>query len=432
MNYTQNQKIMQVSISTLVVGIDVGSEYHYARAFDYRGMEFSRSAYGFGNFSDGFEKVLAWINDMKKKNGKKDVIVGMEPTGHYWFCLGNFLMKHDIRVVLVNPHSVKKSKELDDNSPSKNDRKDPKVIAGLVKDGRYQLPYIPDGIYADLRGASNIRAMLIEEKIRIANRIQRWIKIHFPEYSEVYSKFDAKSGLMVLEKAALPSEIVNLGADGIVHIWRDAKLRAAGIDRALDLWVAAKRSIGITVGSETAKLEISILIQDYKTKLEQLTEIMQKIEEYCNKIPAIAKLLEIPGVGIATASTIVAEVGDIRRFDSPKQLQKLAGLEITANSSGKHNGQSGISRRGRKRLRYVLFEVAMALVCKNREFKELHRYYTTRTKNPLKKMQSIMAVACKFMRVAFAVLKKGVSYNPEKMVADIKRPDGYKVYNVAA
>lgn len=147
MNYTQNQKIMQVSISTLVVGIDVGSEYHYARAFDYRGMEFSRSAYGFGNFSDGFEKVLAWINDMKKKNGKKDVIVGMEPTGHYWFCLGNFLMKHDIRVVLVNPHSVKKSKELDDNSPSKNDRKDPKVIAGLVKDGRYQLPYIPDGIY---------------------------------------------------------------------------------------------------------------------------------------------------------------------------------------------------------------------------------------------------------------------------------------------
>ena len=330
MNYTQNQKIMQVSISTLVVGIDVGSEYHYARAFDYRGMEFSRSAYGFGNFSDGFEKVLAWINDMKKKNGKKDVIVGMEPTGHYWFCLGNFLMKHDIRVVLVNPHSVKKSKELDDNSPSKNDRKDPKVIAGLVKDGRYQLPYIPDGIYADLRGASNIRAMLIEEKIRIANRIQRWIKIHFPEYSEVYSKFDAKSGLMVLEKAALPSEIVNLGADGIVHIWRDAKLRAAGIDRALDLWVAAKRSIGITAGSETAKLEISILIQDYKTKLEQLTEIMQKIEEYCNKIPAMAKLLEIPGVGIATASTIVAEVGDIRRFDSPKQLQKLAGLEITA------------------------------------------------------------------------------------------------------
>lgn len=47
-------------------------------------------------------------------------------------------------------------------------------------------------------------------------------------------------------------------------------------------------------------------------------------------------------------------------------------------------------------------------------------------------MQSIMVLACKFLRVAFAVLKKGVSYNPKKMVADIKRPDGYKRYNVAA
>lgn len=432
MNYTQNQKIMQVSISTLVVGIDVGSEYHYARAFDYRGVEFSKSAYGFGNLRDGFERVLAWIDDMKRKNGKDNVIVGMEPTGHYWFCLGNFLMEHGIRVVLVNPHSVKKSKELDDNSPSKNDRKDPKVIAGLVKDGRYQLPYIPDGIYAELRGASNIRAMLMEEKIRIANRIQRWIKIHFPEYGGLYKKFDAKSGLMVLEKASLPSEIVELGAEGIVKIWRDAKLRGAGIDRAIDLKMAAKRSIGVTAGSETAKLELSMLLQDYKAKQKQLAEIMHKIEEYCNEIPAMAKLLAIPGVGIATASTIVAEVGDIRRFDSPKQLQKLAGLEITSNSSGKHNGQSGISRRGRKRLRYVLFEVAMALVCKNKEFKELHRYYTTRCKNPLKKMQSLMAVACKFLRIAFAILKKGVSYDPDKMVTDIKRPEGYEDCNVAA
>lgn len=42
MNYTQNQKIMQVSISTLVAGIDVRSEYHYARTFDYQGVEFSK------------------------------------------------------------------------------------------------------------------------------------------------------------------------------------------------------------------------------------------------------------------------------------------------------------------------------------------------------------------------------------------------------
>ena len=67
---------------------------------------------------------------MKKKHGMKEVLLGMEPTGHYWFCLGDYLTKIGMTPVMVNPHHVKKSKELDDNSPSKNDRKDPKVIGG--------------------------------------------------------------------------------------------------------------------------------------------------------------------------------------------------------------------------------------------------------------------------------------------------------------
>ena len=60
----------------------------------------------------------------------EEVLPDMEPTGHYWSCLGDYLTKNGMTPVMVNPHHVKKSKELDDNSPSKNDRKDPKVIGG--------------------------------------------------------------------------------------------------------------------------------------------------------------------------------------------------------------------------------------------------------------------------------------------------------------
>ena len=49
------------------------------------------------------------------------------------------------------PYHVKQTKELDDNSPTKNDRKDPKAIAKLVSEGRYTYPYMPEGIYTDLR-----------------------------------------------------------------------------------------------------------------------------------------------------------------------------------------------------------------------------------------------------------------------------------------
>ena len=66
---------------------------------------------------------------MQDKYRKSDVIVGIEPTGHYWFDLGAYLEDEGILLVMVNPYAVKQTKELDDNSQSKNDRKDPKVIA---------------------------------------------------------------------------------------------------------------------------------------------------------------------------------------------------------------------------------------------------------------------------------------------------------------
>ncbi|SIS89994.1 Transposase [Kroppenstedtia eburnea] len=83
---------------------------------------------------------MQWIQSLLSKYGKTEVLFGLEPTGHYWLPLAQFLRKQGIQVALVNPMHVKKSKELDDNSPTKNDVKDARVITQLVKDGRYPEP----------------------------------------------------------------------------------------------------------------------------------------------------------------------------------------------------------------------------------------------------------------------------------------------------
>lgn len=82
---------------------------------------------------------------------------------------------------------------------------------------------------------------------------------------------------------------------------------------------------------------------------------------------------------------ILAEMGDISRFDDVKEIQKLSGMGLVACSSGKHKGQTKISHRGRKRLRYWLFQATKSAVVHADEFKQLHVYYTTRANNPLKK-----------------------------------------------
>ena len=419
---TQNSKIAAITEKTLIIGIDVGSETHFARAFDWRGYEFSRKPLEFSNTGEGFETFRAWIDELKEKHGMDKVMPGMEPTGHYWFNLGKFLQDHGMTPVHVNPHHVKKSKELDDNTPSKNDRKDPKVIAGLVKDGRYFRPYIPDGIYAEIRALSGLQVLAQSEITRLKNRIARWFSIYFPNYKDVYGNIGAVSGLMVLEAAPLPADIVKLGVDGVNRIWREAKLRGVGLKRAKTLVTAAEHSIGSRDAQEAARIELRILLADYKMQTAQEAELMALIEDKIRKVPYVDKLLEIRGVGLKTVTGFVAEVGDITRFDDPRQLQKLAGYAIVKNESGKHKGESHISYRGQKRLRYVLYEAAVSVVSHSAEFRSIYQYYTTREKNPLKKMQSMIAVACKLVRVFYLILKTGATYDAGKLMDDIRRP----------
>lgn len=419
---TQNAKIAAITEKTLVIGIDVGSETHYARAFDWRNIEYSRKPLAFSNSEEGFETFRIWMEELAAKHGKTKVIPGMEPTGHYWFNLGMFLLDQGMKPVHVNPHHVKKSKELDDNNPSKNDWKDPKVIAALVNEGRYSCPYIPDGVYAEIRVLTGLRVQAQSEITRLKNRIARWFSIYFPNYKDVYRNAGAVSGLMILKAAPLPEDIVKLGVEGVNRIWREAKLRGVGLKRAKTLVDAAEHSIGSRKAPEAARMELHILLDDYERQTAREAELMAMITDKIAEVPYVDKLLEIRGIGLKSVAGFVAEVGDITRFDDPKQIQKLAGYAVVTNESGKHKGQGRISYRGRKRLRCVLYEAAVSVVGHSPEFKSIHHYYTTREQKPLKKMQSLIAVACKLIRVFYLILRTGITYDPSKMMADIRRP----------
>lgn len=144
---------------------------------------------------------------------------------------------------------------------------------------------------------------------------------------------------MVIKKAPLPCDIKELGVGGANQIWRDAKLKGAGLKRARVLVSAAEHSIGSTEAPGSARIEIRNLLNDYEVYKNRMNGLMTEIEAKLFEIPYIDKLMEIKGIGIKTVSCFIAEVGDIGRFDNPKQLQKLAGYAIVADSSGKHKGE---------------------------------------------------------------------------------------------
>jgi transposase len=419
MKRTQNEKILQIKFETLIVGIDVGKQTHYARAFDFRGLELAKLL-RFSNSRQGYEDLESWMQGIMKEHGKTEAIVGFEPTGHYWFTLGDHLQSQGHRLGIVNPFHVKCTKELDDNSPTKNDRKDPKTIAMLVKDGRYRDVYIPEDLFQELREAVNERERLLEQLIVLSNQVLRWLDIRFPEFSGVFKDWSRNAAWLTLRHHSTPKKVVTAGVEGLMRTWRQ-EMKRPSLKKAERLVKAASESIGRTAGSEMAEAALQNILTQYELINRQKQETEMLMQELLLKVPNASKLMDIKGIGMVTAAVIVSEIGDIRRFRDPRQIQKMAGLNLRENSSGKHKGKTTISKRGRKRLREGLFRAMITMLATNQEFRAIHRRNLTRENNPLTKMESVIALCGKLIRVIFAILTKGNDYDAKKMLDDMNR-----------
>ena len=103
MKNRSNQRLESITTGTLIVGVDIAKHVHWARFVDCRGMEIGK-AVSFPNDRQGFEKIVARIEEICKRNRKESVLIGLEPTGHYWKTLANYLAERGHRVVGVNPY----------------------------------------------------------------------------------------------------------------------------------------------------------------------------------------------------------------------------------------------------------------------------------------------------------------------------------------
>ena len=400
---------------TLVVGVDIAKRKHWACVVDgFTELPVS-GPFQFQNTRDGFSRLLGQIARAKEKTGATRVVVGMEPTGHYWKPLAWYLRQAGFTVVIVNPAHVKASKELDDNSPTKNDRKDTWVIAQLVLQGRFSEPYLPDGVYAELRGLTQARQQHRTKLNAALNQLQALLDEFFPEYPEVFADLLGQASLYVLQHRPFPADVLAVPVEQLAAELRAASNRRVGLKRAQALQEAARQSVGVPYGLDAARLRLRQILQEVTFWQERLAETEAAMAEALEKTGVAPYLLSVPGGGVVTSAAFLGEVGDLKRYEDWRQLRKLAGYNLTENTSGeKSRSQTPISKRGRPGLRQVLYQMAMTAAAKNREFQALYEYFKTRQQNPLKGKQALVALACKLLRVLFTLVQKQCTYDPAK------------------
>lgn len=416
------QKLESITPETLVVGIDIAKRCQWARFVDFRGIEHSH-AIKFHNDKDGFEMIVARIHEICKQENFSHAVIGMEPTGHYWKPLANFLMKYaDLTVVLVNPYATKKAKELDDNSPTKSDRKDALTIARLVKDGRFFESYLPHDVYGELRVLSTERNRLNRQKNALKNTMIAVMDEYFPEFVEVFRHpFNGKASLHVLKTCPFPRQILQLGEDGVTKVIKEAVKKTVGRKKAAALVEAAKKSVGVDYGEDAASFKLRDMLEAWELLNRQTEKLEEKMSDALSKTGYKEILLSMKGIGIVNLAALLGELGNPQRFENPRQMSRLAGYNLKEDSSGKNKSGTCIAKRGRKGLRNILYLMALTMIATNGEMKRLYRYLRIRKKNPLKKLQAMVVISKKILTIIFTLTKKKELYQPEKVFGPTRK-----------
>ena len=417
MKTIKSKKVKQINQKTMIVAIDIGKNVHYGY---FRGPNAcERKPFSFKNTKKSFSYLWNEISKFRCDHDLDEVVVGFESTGPYAEPLFHFLRKKPVKLVQVNPVHTKRIKDLTGNSPNKTDKKDPRVIADVIGLGHALTLIVPQGAAAHLRRLTQARERAIRDRTATINQIQNLVFVVFPEFLSVMKNINTKTAGYLIEHYPTPRDIIALGVEELAAVMRKISRGRLGQERAQELILAAKNTVGISEGSQSIFLEIAHLNAKVKHENRFIDTLEKQLAEYLQQIPYSHSILSVKGFGVVTTAGLIGEVADFKKFDTISEIMKLAGFDLYEISSGKHKGMRRISKRGRPLIRKLLFFAAINTV-KSKGI--MHEPYKKMQERGMPKIKALVAISRKLLRIIYALARDDTLY-----MEDYKSPHDYKL-----
>jgi len=417
--FRQLRQEIRQSEEYLIIGIDIAKDRHHAFFGTATGKTLLRRLV-FSNDGEGFRKLLEQAEALRVRHDLKKVIYGMEPTGNYHKPLGEYLIHMGRTVVLVSGVTVKHNRESLDGRWDKHDDKDSANVADLISQGKYLYYEYPTAELRGLRGLLSLKRRLKRQeqsyRVRIRNHL---IAQYFPEMDSDYGRSEAQ-GLAIVRWCFPISQITEIDVDPFIERVTSRRVNMEKRRRLEALWEKAGESIGCdeVPGVEH---EAKVMVEGLRQIREMIKETEERIEELCKQFPEYPCLLTIPGFGPDVSAKVLGAIGDPDRFQNGKQVLKQAGLDLSANRSGKNSAQAipQISKRGKADLRYALYQAAFIASTKNQDFM---RYYTSKLRGREKEKgihtKMLIKLSAKMLLIAWTIMRKKETFNPTYLKAE--------------
>lgn len=334
--------------------------------------------------------------------------VALEPSGTYGDALRVLLEKNRIDVFLVSPKRSKDACEVYDGVPSSHDAKSAAIIAKLHMDGMSRIwPQEPDDA-RKLSAAMDLMVIYDEQRQRNANRMEAKLARYWPELSEILD-IGLATSLKLLEEFGGPSQVA-MNPEESLKLMKKAGRCALSEEKCRSIIDSAKATIGVPMIDEECRALSELAKEINRNRLEG-DSAKKRVEALTIGDKKLATTSA--AVGKVTAAMLTIGLGYAEEYDSASAFLKAGGLNLKERSSGKHQGQLKITKRGPGELRRYLYLAVLRLIQRDVYFGAWYQKKVARDGGRYKG-RAIVALMRKLLKALWHV-GQGASFDTQRL-----------------
>lgn len=346
---TRNHSRQRGNMMRTVFGIDV-SKASSEVAIVINGEKIH--GYTMPNDAIGFTRLL---DDLKTVQ-KPEII--FEATGVYSRRLQAFLEENGYAYTQLNPLEAKK--QLDSLRVRKTDKIDAETLAISQFVLNRKPTYIQEEVYQELRDLSRFYQNLTEDIVRTKNRLHKVLQVTFPEMENILSTPTREQYWNLVMTFPYKDFVLELSKDELLEGIRQSTSKRISDKRvaylAQKLAALANQSYCAVKKNSPILEEVRYYAKELLRLSEQRQAVLEQMVELAQPLPEYEILLSIPGIAETTATSMIGELGDIRRFQSANQINAFIGIDLRHYESGNFLVKEHITKRGNPYARKILFK----------------------------------------------------------------------------
>ena len=346
---TRNHSRQRGNMMRTVFGIDV-SKASSEVAIVINGEKIH--GYTMPNDAIGFTRLL---DDLKTVQ-KPEII--FEARGVYSHRLQAFLEENGYTYTRLNPLEAKK--QLDSLRVRKTDKIDAETLAISQFVLNRKPTYIQEEVYQELRDLSRFYQNLTEDIVRTKNRLHKVLQVTFPEMENILSTPTREQYWNLVMTFPYKDFVLELSKDELLEGIRQSTSKRISDKRvaylAQKLAALANQSYCAVKKNSPILEEVRYYAKELLRLSEQRQAVLEQMVELAQPLPEYEILLSIPGIAETTATSMIGELGDIRRFQSANQINAFIGIDLRHYESGNFLVKEHITKRGNPYARKILFK----------------------------------------------------------------------------